>query len=400
MIHISSSTFWDPACGNMFPGPFVPHGCNVEYAEKIKKEVNIPIAVVGSITDPQYMEEIIASGKADIIASGRGFIADPQWALKVYEGHEDDVTPCLRCNLCLNYPYDPDTYNTFGARVRHCTVNPRQSSEWQEYIFSPGQRKKVLIAGGGPGGMQAAITASDRGHQVILCEKGNCLGGLLNQIVGASFKQDYRNYRDLLIRRIDKRPIDVMLNTEVNGKLIKEIAPDIVISAIGGCAVHPDIDGIGDSRVVYVDDLDYSAIGKKVVIIGGGPSGSETALRLCEEGHEVTLIGRNKNFAYGEAYLQYMAVNKQIRKTKSLKAFSGYVCKKIIPTGVVVCDETQNEYVYPANTIIIATGMAPKIDEVEKLRSQSKYFRAIGNCRKIGSVFDAVHEGYDAAFGL
>ncbi|MCJ7834432.1 FAD-dependent oxidoreductase [Cuneatibacter sp. NSJ-177] len=400
LIHVSSSTFWDPTCGTLFPSAFAPRGCNLELAAAVKRAVHVPVAVVGRLDHLQQMEQIIAEEQADVIAVGRGFIADPKWVEKAYEGREEDITPCLRCNYCLPCAYDPAHYTPFHAHVLRCTVNPEVGREWQKNLHPAGPRKKVLVAGGGPGGMQAAITACDRGHQVILCEEKADLGGRLNTIIGPSFKEDYRTYLDVLKRRVAERPIEVRFHTSVTPELIDEIGADVVIAAIGASPMILPIPGIQDPRVVTVDRMRQTKLGHRVVIIGGGPIGAEEALHLQELGHDVTVIEMRDSLCFGAPYLHYTAVNRKFEQPGAPKAVLNSSCDRITEEGVWVRGKDGREEVYQADTILLAVGMVPKREEAEALREHAKYFFRIGDCYRPATIAEATRLAYDVAFGL
>ncbi len=166
MIHLSAATFNDRTAGlRMFPSVFLPRGCNVYLAEAVKKAVKTPVNTVGSLNDPTQMEEILESGKADMITLGRALLADPYLPEKARKGYADDITPCIRCNYCISQNFTP--YVKYPRGIVRCVVNPIIGKEYENrFIQTSDGKKKVMIVGGGPGGMQAAITAADRGHEV------------------------------------------------------------------------------------------------------------------------------------------------------------------------------------------------------------------------------------------
>lgn len=400
LIHVSSSTFWDPSCGNVFPGQFAPPGCNLEYSARIKQAVKVPVAVVGRLDTPELMEQAIAEGKADIVAVGRGFFADPKWAVKAYEGREKEIVPCLRCGYCLPNAYSPAKYTRFPCHNLKCSVNPSLGREWQQTIIQPGAPKRVLIVGGGPAGMQAALTATERGHKVILCESGERLGGALNIIMGAQFKRDYGRYMDVQIENIKRAGVEVHLNTRITAENAKDHHPDVIIAAIGGAAVTPKIPGCDDPRVVDAYHMREVTFGHRVVIIGGGPIGAEEGLHLQREGHDVTVIEMRDKLCLGSPYLHYMAVNKEYAKPGAPLALMECTCSGITAEGVHVRDSKGHEHVCPADTILMAVGVAPKMQEAETLRDCAKYFFRVGDCNTPATVAEATRLAYDVAFGL
>lgn len=181
LIHVSAMSFHDSDAGQrMFPNMFLPRGCNVILAEAIKKAIKTPVTTVGALNDPDHMEDIIATGKADMVALARAVYADPFLPEKARKGNAHDITPCLRCNFCLSGSFVP--YIKYPTLVARCPVNPQVGREFESGFVQPTTgRKRVMIAGGGPGGMQAAITAADKGHEVFLYEKSDSLGGQLER---------------------------------------------------------------------------------------------------------------------------------------------------------------------------------------------------------------------------
>ena len=245
------------SCGNhedpeMFcrthPSAFFPRGKNVYLAAGIKKNISKPVSCVGSLNDPAQMERIIASGEADLVEIGRALLADPYLPEKAYQDKADDITPCLRCYECFG--------ETAKSETVKCTVNPTMGYQLIERSGRPApkQKKRVLVAGGGPGGMEGAITAARRGHDVTLVEKSSQLGGNLRPAGAAFFKEDIAKLCELLIRRTENAGVKVVLNTEVTPEYIRSFDPDFLVIAIGSNELVPPIKGIdGDNVVMAIE---------------------------------------------------------------------------------------------------------------------------------------------------
>lgn len=395
IIHVSAGNQAVPETFvRTHPDMFYPHGLNVEMAAEIKKHVHVPVAVVGAITDPDKAEEIIASGKADIVEMARALMCDPFFPQKAKEGRDEDIRKCMRCHSCFDI--------MINTRDTACALNPVIGEEERYFSQTPASvKKKVLIAGGGPGGMQAAITAAQQGHNVILCEMRDKLGGKINCEAHVPFKKNFYEFIQWQQAQMKKyNNIEVRLNTKVDSALVEEVKPDAVICAIGADPMVPPISGIDDKRVIFCTDLEKGnlEIGGKVVIIGAGLVGSESAVHFLHMGKEVTLIEMRDNYAIDANPFHRAGLTREL--TGKANILLSTKVKAITAEGVVVEDKDGNESVCPADTILCAVGMRALQDDVMAIQSNVMNFRAIGDCVRPGTAMTAIHHGYYAALDL
>jgi 2,4-dienoyl-CoA reductase-like NADH-dependent reductase (Old Yellow Enzyme family) len=291
LLHVSAGVHqicWDVTHPSMFAEP----GCNVKYSAEIKKHVKVPVAVVGALNDPQMMEEIIASGKADIVVMGRALLVDPYLPQKVMVGKDEEIVYCVRCLSCY-----AERHQT-GTRI--CALNPVTGRELENRFALPASTpKKVLVAGGGPGGMQTAITAAQRGHHVILCEKTGSLGGALRYERHIPFKKNLFAFIASKELQMKQAGVEVRLNTEVTAEYVDKEAPDVLVVAVGAEPIIPPIEGINSPKVVVANDMgeDEEKIGQKVIVLGGGLVGCEAAVYLAQLGKDVTIVEMLKDVA-------------------------------------------------------------------------------------------------------
>ena len=396
LIHVTAGTFHYPETNqHMVPSMFHPFGVNVEFAAAIKKAVKTPVAVVGGLDEPELMEQVLAEGKADIIAVGRSIIADAQMPGKLRGGRADDVTPCIRCNHCISESFVP--YVKYSSRLTRCSVNPVAGREYTEKDVCPALiPKKVLVIGGGPAGMEAAITLADRGHQVILAEKSGRLGGAIRFAGHVSFKSKLDQLMQVLIRRVERRKITVMLNTGMTPELARSLRPDAIVCAIGADPIVPPVPGVDLEIAVSAVGMHehMEEIGQNVVILGGGLVGCEESIFLGELGKKVTVLEMKPELCRDAPFLHHEAVLLEMERL-GITARTGMRCTGILPDGVTA-EQDGKEIKLPADTVIIAAGLAPKLDEAESFRSCAPEFWKIGDCRQARNVRLAIHEGYDA----
>jgi len=399
LIHVSAATFNDRTAGlRMFPSMFLPRGCNVYLAEAIKKVVKTPVNTVGALNYPAQMEEILESRKADMVTLGRALLADPYLPEKARKGNEEDITPCIRCNYCISQSFTP--YVKYPRGVARCVVNPIIGREYENrFVQTSGGKKKVMVVGGGPGGMQAAITAADRGHEVILCEKSKRLGGTLVYAEREYFKEDTRKLTEVLIRRVQERPIRLMMDTEVTPEVVREISPDVLIAAVGAEPLIPDIPGVKNKNVVVAASMyDKDAIGRKVVVIGGGLVGCEEGLHLAHLGKEVTILEMLEKAAADAPYLHWLGLMRELEKSVRLE--TRVKCTRVTEGGVFAVNEKGEERFYEADTILLAVGLMPRTEMVESLRNCAPDFVVIGDCLQPATVMEAIHMGYFSAMNI
>jgi NADPH-dependent 2,4-dienoyl-CoA reductase/sulfur reductase-like enzyme len=362
----------------------------------MKKAVKIPVATVGGITMPDEAESILAEGKVDAIALGRALLADPEWPEKVRTGRAEEIVPCLRCISC----YHVATQH----RSTGCAVNPRMGREARlDAEYKPvTSRKHVVVVGGGPGGMKAALTAAGRGHRVTLLEKEKELGGIIRVAEYDDKKIDLRNYGNYLVNRVNSSAIKVMLNTEATPDMVKGLKPDAVIVAVGSQPAMPPVPGIDSPGVLLPVEAyeNLERLGKRVVIIGGGQVGCELGLSVAGSGRDVTVIEVN-SIPVKEGNLIYReAMRQKIEAEPKLTIYLEERCKAITSRGVVVEDKTGRERTIGADNIICATGMKPLKELAESFYGIVYDTWLIGDCVSARRVNEATHEGFFSAMAL
>jgi 2,4-dienoyl-CoA reductase-like NADH-dependent reductase (Old Yellow Enzyme family)/thioredoxin reductase len=367
-----------------------PHAYNVYRAEKIRKAVNVPVACVGSIISLEMADRIIEEGKADIVAMGRAQVADPDLVNKTYMGEVDDIRPCLRCNVCGEKPKD-------SLPVR-CAVNPVIGREMEYRCIRPSEKKKkVVILGGGPAGMEAAITASSRGHDVILFEEKKELGGALRVAASPSFKVDMKRFMEWMIRKTRNSKVDLRLSTGGTTDSIKDIKPDVLIMAIGGEPIVPDIPGIKNPNVVWAGDVDTGkvATGDTIVVAGAGLTGCETALLLSEQGKKVTIIDMitEAEVAKDASFVARITLIEQLHE-HGVQFKNEVMLDEITVKGIIVRDKMGNRNEIAADTVVLSLGVRPLRERAEEFRGLAREFHVIGDCSRPRNLMSAIHDAF------
>lgn len=398
LIHVTSGTFHVPSTNqHMIPSMFLEPGCNVYLAEAIKKAVKTPVVTVGALGDPDLAESVIAEGKADMVALARPLLADPGLPNKLKQGDADDIMPCVRCMACISESFVP--YVKYPSRIRRCTVNPKAYKEGPNRFIKPAEEpKKVMVIGGGPAGMEAAINLFDRGHEVVLVEKSDSLGGRLKHAQYVPFKREMPVFLKNMVHQVEKRDIEVMLNTEATKELAKIVNPDVIIAAIGADAVVPEfMEHAGDNVMMAVDVYaNTDKVGDTVTVVGGGLVGCELSLQLAEMGKKVTLVERKKELCRDAAFLHRDGLLMEMKKY-DITIMTETECTDIKEKGISIKDvNTDKADEIKADTVIIAAGFTPKEDEAESFRESAYDFWKIGDCNKVRKVFHAMREGYNA----
>lgn len=417
IIHISNGLKWAGNQTQTFSDFFDVHGVNVEFAAKVKAAVKkSKVAVIGGINDPQQADDIIRTGKADFVELGREGFADPSFPNKAFNGQEDHIRKCIRCFQCYpgfcEHKTDVPLWEKGLAKeevdriyspasMGRCTINPNSGFGWYaDRAPLPKGSRNVLVIGGGVGGLQATISAVERGHKVTLIEKSDVLGGIINFTDCDEDKVDLRNFKNLLIREAKESGAEIRLNTPASKKLINELKPDAIIVAVGSHPVVPPIKGIDSAINALYAYHCMDKISKNVVIAGGGLVGCEVGLHLAAHGHNVTVIEMQKMMAF-ETFGYYRNALLDEMDKRNMKQMLNTKCLEFTNEGVMV-EQSGKIFLVPADTCVFSMGMKANTDIVESIKEMvgATPVQVVGDCSKAGKVGDAVHGGYLAAMAI
>lgn len=392
MIHVSAGTY-QKTFGITHPSMFEEHGRNVFLAAKIKKHVSKPVATIGGLNDPAQMEEILASGKADVCYMGRALLADPFLPNKVMSNRDDTIVRCLRCFTCMA--------ERAATSTRRCTVNPLIGRECEgDVIYPAPARKKVLVAGGGPGGLYAAYTAAKRGHKVILCEKEAELGGILKSEQALPFKYEMYQLSGTFAKMAQEAGVEIRKNTTVTAEYVEKEVPDALIIAVGSSPLVPLIPGLDGQNVVIVNNYyqEKEKVGDSVVVIGGGLAGCECAIHLGMEGKKVHIVEMRDMLAPDANVRHRPLMLEQI--AKYAQVHTGLRALRVTEKGVVCVDKNNGEVLVPGESVICALGQRSRTDTVNALRDSAPFVRVIGDAARVSTITNAVYWGYHAALDI
>lgn len=368
------------------PCTFVP------LAEGVKKVVSVPVITVGRIP-PELGEGVLRDGKADFVSIGRALLADPHLLQKVAMGRMEDIRPCIYCLTCL------DSLNWRKEGIC-CVVNPTLGRE-REYELKPAERhKKVVVVGGGPGGMEAARVAALRGHKVVLFDEGDELGGQLILASKPPFKDTIETFRQYLVRQVTESGVELRLRERFTLDLLDELKPDVVILATGIKSFIPQIPGIQSKKALQASEvLAGSEIGERVAVIGGELVGCETALYLVEQGKKVTIMRRGPELA--------TKVNQFVRvpligrlQFRGVSILTGVEYEEITEAGVVIRTGTGERKVVEADTVVLAAGATPNTELLAALQGKVAQVFSVGDCVEPRGIREAVEEGYRAGLQI
>lgn len=365
---------------------FMEKACLADSAASIREVLDIPVMAVGRINDPLTADSIIKEGKADLVCIGRGLLADSEMPKKAKEGRLDDIRTCIACNTCMESIWRK-------GRVE-CLVNPTLGREKEMEIHPADTPKKVMVIGGGPGGLNVAWVAAKRGHHVSLYEKQSLLGGQLLLGSTSKYKKELRGLINFQKKQVEKYGVKCHLNVEVSIDTIKDEMPDVVILATGSIPIKPPIEGI-DSPIVQTlpqpFEGDNSEV-NKVIVIGGGATGCEMALYLAEKGCSVTIMEKlPKIGAQIESVTRKVILQKL--EENHIRTLTGYQPSRIVENGVFVTKEDGKELFPEGQRVIIAIGNKPDNSLSDQIKSLGITMYQIGDCLEPRSAKAAIHEG-------
>jgi 2,4-dienoyl-CoA reductase-like NADH-dependent reductase (Old Yellow Enzyme family)/thioredoxin reductase len=390
-LHVSSTSATLGVSSKKYssvPTMFSPRNTLLPLAQMVKKAVpDVPVMATGAINEPHEVEEMITRGDCDSVALGRALLADPHWVRKARLAKQ--IRPCIRCNVCYQQIYVPNS-------TAICTVNPYLTLEEQEPLPPIGKQKRIMVAGGGPAGIVAALTADFRGHRVALYEKKGALGGMLFPASRPDFKAEIRRLLRYWLDQLSESRVKIHLNAEVSYDLVRRERPDALIIAIGAVPIMPAIAGINGRNVFdAVDILENPGKikGNKILILGGGDVGCECAIFLARRGYSVTVVEElDELLVKQDVYTVKVDLIRMVEE-EGVQIQTGASAIEIAEDTVRLRLRDGTERAVRSDSVVVAVGMAPLRKKCHELAGECPDVRVVGDCLEPRRILDAVLEG-------
>jgi 2-enoate reductase len=375
------------------PPTYQERGCMVDMAARVKKIVKIPVMAVGRMDNPELAEQIVENGQADLVALGRGLLADPDWVNKVQENKVDLIRPCIGCHEgCMG--------RLSSGKPLSCTVNPACGREIAYSLTPSKQVKRILVVGGGVAGMEAARAAANRGHRVTLHEKEKALGGHLLEASIPDFKMDLRRLLQWYEKQLSNSSVIVRLNSPVTLEIIRRENPEVILVATGSKPVSSELLKKNDSKVITAIDVlsGKKKTGQNILIVGGGLIGCEVSLWLAKQGKKITLVE-----ALPELMNQGIAVP-HMNRLMLLDMLAFFHVEVLTQTklggiegGNAILERNSHQEALQIDNIVLAIGLEPEDGLFHQIKGEFTQIFKLGDCRKSGNVMEAIWNAYDIA---
>jgi len=362
-------------------------GLNINAAAAVKQAVDVPVIVAGKMNDPILAESVLEGSKADLIAIGRGLIADPELPTKLKENQLDDIRWCIACNQgCIG--------GLIAGVPFTCLVNPAAGREQEMELKLASPAKKILVAGGGPAGMEAARVLALRGHEVTLYEQHGYIGGQFYLASLPPLKQEISPYLKYLEVQLDKTGVEVLLEQALTPSIVADVSPDAVVVATGSRQRKPDMRGIDGDNVVLAHDVltGKARTGKKVLVAGGGQVGCETARFLDKYEKQVTIVEMKPDPAFEVSKVPREALLHSLKQTQ-IRILTSRTIKEVVRNGVVVEHQGRRETVGDVDTIVNALGVVSINNLADEIKDMVSEVHVIGDAGKVGNALNAIAEG-------
>ncbi|RLI80120.1 NADH oxidase [Archaeoglobales archaeon] len=366
---------------------FVPRAAFVYLAEGIKSVVDVPVIASNRINTPEIAEKILQEGKADMVSMMRALLADPELPKKAMEGRNDEIRVCVACNQgCMDY--------AFQGRPITCLVNPAVGREAEFRDLKAEKKKKIVVVGGGPAGCKAAEMLAEKGHEVILFEKSDGLGGQLLLASKAPYASEFGTIPEYFERILPKKGVEIGLNSKASAEEILSLNPDVVVLALGASPIIPEIPGV-EKAITAFEVLAGKETGDRVVVIGGGGVGCSTAAKLAVEGKNVTIVEMLRKIGSDIGISTRWNVLLFLRE-KGVRMLTETKAVEIKDGGVVV--ETNGERkTLECDTAVISVGTKPNNGLYEELNGKIKEIYLIGDCKSPAKALEAIKDAAELA---